>query len=171
MHASALAFLKASARSLPAPTLVVDLGGLNINGSPRSLFPTSRYIAVDLVMGVGVDVVADAAQYTPAEPPDLVLCCEVLEHAPEADKIVTNALRILPAGGTLLITCASPLRAPHSAVDGGRLRPGEFYRGVSDMLLLRWLTTSGVRLSAVQVERNDAAGDLYATARKAAVQA
>lgn len=171
MHAAALAFVKASALALPAPTLVVDLGGLNINGSPRSLFQASRYISVDQVFGVGVDVVADAATYAPTDAPEVVLCCEVLEHAPQGDRIIANALRMLAPGGTLIVTCASLLRAPHSAVDGGRLRPGEFYRGVSDLLLLRWLTTSGVALSALRVELNDGQGDLYATARKAAVQA
>ena len=170
MHDAALAYIKATAHWLPTPTLVVDLGGLNINGSPRHLFPQSEYISVDRVFGVGVDVVGDATTFAPYKAPDLVICAEVLEHADNADAIVRNALTMLAPGGYLLITCASPLRAPHSAVDGGMLRMGEFYRGVPDLLLLRWLTTSGITLATLNVSHNDAAGDLYALARKAAVQ-
>lgn len=167
MHAAAYAYVAAAAAKLRTPTSVVDLGGLNVNGSPRHLFDRSRYTSVDIVFGIGVDVVADAATWRPSEPADLVLCCEVLEHAPNADKIVTNALRIATSGGTVVITCAGPNRAPHSAVDGGPLRAGEFYRNITRDALLEWVQAAGVTLRSVTMREDETIGDLYCTAEVA----
>lgn len=139
MHAEAFAFVSAVLAGLPAPENVVELGGLDFNGSVRGLFNGARYCSVDLVAGKSVDVVADAAEFTPSEPPDLVVCCEVLEHSPRADRIVQNAIRMLVPGGVLLVTCATDPRAPHSAVDGNAVRPGEFYQNVPLEAFRAWL--------------------------------
>ena len=139
MHAEAYAFVRGVLAGLPPPHDVVELGGLDFNGSIRGLFNQTRYCSVDLVPGHSVDVVADAAEYAPPEPPDMVVSCEVLEHSPRADQIVRNAIRMLAPGGVLLVTCATDPRAPHSAVDGNALRPGEWYQNVAPDSLRAWL--------------------------------
>lgn len=141
---------------------VTDLGGRDINGSPRLLFPGARYVAVDVVPGPGVDVVADARTWVPEQPVDCVVCCEVLEHVPDPDRFVAAAWEALKPGGLLVVTAACPPRAPHSAADGGQLRPGEFYRNVDPYLLARWL----IGWKDAEIETHEDRGDVYATARK-----
>lgn len=163
MHAEALAWVAARVGNLPTPALVVDLGGRDVNGSPRRLFgPATRYLAVDHLAGRGVDVVADAATVALREPCDLVLCLEVLEHTPRGGPILANARRLLRPGGTLLVTCAGLGRAPHSTLDGGAVRPGEWYANVAYERLRAWLAAAGFGDRAVEYHRER--GDLYAEA-------
>lgn len=161
MHDEAYAFVRERLAELSPPRNVVELGGLDFNGSVRGLFGDTQYCSVDLVPGKSVDVVADAAEFTPSEPPDLVVCCEVLEHSPHADQIVRNAIRILAPGGVLLVTCATDPRAPHSAVDGMTVRSGEWYQNVPLDAFRTWL-------DGVQVHHLDTLprGDLQCLARK-----
>jgi hypothetical protein len=161
MHPAAYRFVAAivSAGQVP-PGPVVELGGRDVNGSIRSLF-WAPYVSVDMEPGPGVDIVADAATYAPPQPPACVVCCEVLEHALTAPAIVANAGAMLQPGGLLIVTAAGAGRAPHSAVDGGPLRPGEYYRNVEANDLLCWLAG----FVQVRVTTNRAAGDIYATAR------
>ena len=114
-------------------------------------------------------MVADAATWCPAPgpaPPEVVLCCEVLEHTAAAEAIVRNAYALLAPGGRLVVTAAAPGRPPHSAVDGGPLRPGEYYRNVPPGELAGWLREAGFTLEAL--ENHPDRGDVYALARKAA---
>jgi SAM-dependent methyltransferase len=163
MHQEAFEFVREVLAELPAPRTVVELGGRDFNGSVRGLFEPTSYLSVDLLPGKSVDVVADAAEFEPPEPPDLVVCCEVLEHTPAADRIVRNAVRMLAPGGVLLVTCATDPRAPHSAVDGGGLRAGEWYQNVGQDALAAWLVGMDVRHLTVLPR-----GDLQCLAVKAA---
>lgn len=122
---------------------VLDFGGRDINGTVRDIFTAAeKYVAVDLVDGPGVDMVADAATVT-IDPGtwDMVVCCEVLEHVDDttAAAILSNARRHLRPGGRLVVTAAGPSRPPHSAVDGGSLRDNESYRAVTGRMLRAWL--------------------------------
>lgn len=135
---------------------MLEIGGRNINGSIRPLFGAD-YTALDLAPGPGVDIVADAATWEPGETFDAVVCCEVLEHTPDAEAIVATMGKAVGPGGSLIITAACPDRAPHSAVDGGPLRPGEFYRNVDPTDLSRWLRAIGTCEVDVWL-----AGDVYA---------
>lgn len=165
MHAEAFAFVERSLSSIRPRGRVVELGSRNINGSIRPWFASAAsYTGVDMVAGPGVDVVADAVTFEPDQPPDVVLCLEVLEHSPEAAAIVANAARILKSGGWFLVTCATDPRAPHSAVDGGALHPSEYYRNVPPGDLYAWVTGAG--LSIEQFEVDGAAGDLRLLGRK-----
>jgi SAM-dependent methyltransferase len=90
-----------------------------------------------------VDVVADAATWVPDREYDLVVCTEVFEHAERWRDICATAWRAAKPGGRLILTMAGPGRAGHSAVDGGPLRDGEYYRNVdpfdlSDVLTKAW---------------------------------
>lgn len=165
MHKHAFAFLVANESTRP-PGLVIDLGGRDVNGSPRDLFG-EPYRAVDQWAGPGVDVVADAASYESTEPAACVICSETLEHAWDAPEIVANAYRLLQPGGVLLVTAAGTDRPPHSAVDGKALRAGEFYRGIAESDLRRWLvpfTTVTIRTDPGVFKV--AHGDIYARAVK-----
>lgn len=127
------------AEHIGTPESVIDLGGRDVNGHPRSLAPWAFWTVVDIEWGHGVDVVANAATWQAPELVDVVICAEVLEHTPEAAQIVANALTMLKPGGKLILTAAGPDRAEHSAVDGGQLHDGEFYRNVSLGDVVEWL--------------------------------
>lgn len=113
-----------------APRVVVECGSHNVNGTVRDLFPGVAWTGVDPNPGPGVDVCTDFQDYWPHIAPDLVVCCEVLEHTRDVAGIVAHAFEILAKGGLFLVTCATTGRAAHSAFDGGPLRDGEFYRNV-----------------------------------------
>jgi len=111
---------------------VLEVGSRDINGGVRDLLaPEAAYIGVDLREGPGVDVVADFSAYRHPERVDVVLCLEVFEHTPEWREIIDSAHRNLKPGGTLIVTCATTRRPPHSAVNGGALPPGEHYANVA----------------------------------------
>ena len=122
---------------------VAEFGARNINGSVRYLFNAERYVGVDIADGIDVDVVADAASWSPQERFGCIVCAEVLEHTDVAAAIVANAGRLLESGGCFIMTCAGPGREPHSAIDGAAVRDGEFYRNVDEALLESWLDRAG----------------------------
>lgn len=129
MHTEAYEWVRAH---VPAESVeVLDIGGRNINGTCRDLFPfATRYTAVDIADGPGVDIVADAATWTPDREYDVVVCTEVFEHTPVWPDVCRTAHKACKPGGLLILTMAGPGRAGHSAVDGGHLRPGEYYGNV-----------------------------------------
>jgi SAM-dependent methyltransferase len=173
MHTAAYAYVEHMlARHPYAPdAYVVEIGGRDVNGSVRALFhtPAVRYLSTDVSDGIGVDQVADGATLTLDTPADVVVCCEVLEHAANAGDIVANMARIATPGGLLLITAAGAhdtwARAPHSAIDGGDIREGEHYANITPHALSAWLTQAGC--VDVQIWLNAAACDIYASARVA----
>lgn len=144
------------------PCRVLDIGGRSINGTVRYLFPNADYVAIDLADGPGVDVIGDVCDYQ-AEPFDLIVCCEVLEHT-DAD-ILGAAHRLLRDGGTLIVTAAGPTRPPHSSVDGGPVRDGEFYRNVAR----EWLEDA-LRTGWDEVTIDVTGTDIRATAMKGTLQ-
>jgi SAM-dependent methyltransferase len=114
---------------------VLDIGGRDLNGSPRSLFPNaSPYHVLDLRPGPNVDFVGDAATWRPELPAryDLVICTEVFEHTPGWALILQTAMDCLRPGGWLLFTCAGPGRPAHSGIEAVMgLLGDEWYANVS----------------------------------------
>ena len=131
MHPEALAWVAEYAPATGDPASVLDIGGRDINGSPRPLFPaTSRYVTLDALPGA--DITADASTWVPDAVYDAVVCTEVFEHAECWRAILVTAFLACAPGGHLIVTCAGPGRAVHSGVDGGpTLHPGEWYANVS----------------------------------------
>lgn len=165
MHAEAWTFVAQLRATFGSLGHIVELGSRDFNGSVRPLFTGAlSYVGVDLYPGYSVDIVGDAAQFAPSINPDLILCCETLEHAPQADAIVRNAAHILAPGGTLVVTCATDPRAPHSGYDGGHPRDDEYYGNVPPDDLVRWIEQAGLELTCQQVHTSR--GDLYAVAHK-----
>ena len=125
------------------PLQVLEIGSLNINGTARVHWPNARWLGIDRQRGPGVDVVCDFLDWDSHASFDVVVCCEVLEHSSEWRAIVGRVKPLLMAGGCFVGTCAGPLRAPHSAVDGGPLRQGEYYGNLSADDLLSELQAAG----------------------------
>ena len=123
---------------------VLDLGGRNVNGTTRDAFPNAaRYVALDIVDGRDVDIVADAATMQLDDRFDVIVSTELLEHAEHADQIIARAFEHLKPGGTFIATMAGPRRAPHGASGEPYPPPGEFYRNVYPKTLERWLEAAG----------------------------
>jgi len=137
---------------------VLEIGSYNVNGSVRSLFPGVRYMGIDRRPGLGVDLVCDAREADFDEAYDLVLSTEALEHDPEPQQIVRCAWRALRPGGVLLLTAASPERAPHGC-DGGFVGT-EHYAGISPAAMRAMLQD----WQDVVIEHHPERGDVYARA-------
>lgn len=160
MHREAHEFVARTLAALPPRKSVIEVGSRDINGGIRHLLNGAAYTGLDLYEGPGVDIVTDAATWAPPEPVDTVICCEVLEHCAEAEKLCRVAFEWLEQGGVFVVTAAGPERPRHSGIDGGPLRENEPYQAISREALRLWLIDFG----KVQVEVNG--HDIYATARK-----
>src|SRR5512139_114707 len=127
MHSEAYEWVRL--RATGDPVAVLDVGGRYINGSPRDLFPNADpYTVLDIRFGEGVDIVADAASWMPDREYDVVVCCEVFEHAEKWPAILRTIHGALKPGGLAILTMAGPGRMQHSGVDGEhRLLDGEWY--------------------------------------------
>jgi hypothetical protein len=161
MHPDALLFI---GHNIGKPDTVLEYGSLNINGTARATAPHANWFGIDTQAGPGVDLVADASEYVHTHPVDVVVCAEVLEHSPKAGAITRNAWLSLKPSGLFLMTCATDGRAPHSAVDGGPVRPDEYYRNVPADDYRITLEHVGFDVEALEV--HPVRGDLYVRARK-----
>jgi len=132
---------------------VLDIGGRDLNGSPRRLFPNAApYDVLDLYPGPNVDIVADATSWRlpgprGAERPfyDLVVCTEVFEHLKGWPAVIRTAYEVLRPGGWLLFTCAGPGRPIHSGIEPvwGLLPDEEHYANVSPEEIAEELRVQG----------------------------
>lgn len=169
MHREAMQYVSSQVRRhhLNAPGVrVLDLGGRNVNGTPRRLFTrAAAYVAVDLRDGPGVDIVADAADLYLDERFDVVVSTELLEHTPSGAAIVATAWRHLTPDGVFLATMAGPGRAPHGASGESKPPRGEWYRNVTPVELDGWLEQAGFAEWYV----NQLGTDLRCRAKRAAV--
>ncbi|MEJ7763880.1 MAG: methyltransferase domain-containing protein [Acidimicrobiales bacterium] len=164
MHPEAFQFL---ADNTPkSARTVLDVGGRDINGSPRSLFPGAHFTAVDPIDGPGVDVVADITKWADERTFTVVICAEVLEHVKNWQAVVAACFQRVRPGGTLLLTAATDGRDPHSAYDGGPIRPDEHYRNVQGDKLKAALAEVGA--VKVDVVSHPGRGDVYAVAHRRA---
>jgi SAM-dependent methyltransferase len=117
---------------------ILDIGGRDLNGSPRQFFPNANpYHVVDLRPGPNVDIVADAGgddiwNFCTPGTYDMVICTEVFEHAQNWRNILLTAWEVLRPGGRIVFTCAGPGRPEHSGIEPvWGLIDGEFYANVS----------------------------------------
>jgi len=162
MHAEAYEYVQRFATD--ATLSVLDIGGRNVNGTVRDLFPAADYTALDVLPGDGVDIVADAATWTPDRTYDLIVCTEVFEHTPDWPAILCTAYIAAAPGARIVLTMAGPGRPEHSAIDGGPLRPDEHYRPVDPDELAVCLAAAD--WAQVDVEFRPSPADTRATATK-----
>jgi SAM-dependent methyltransferase len=165
VHDQAMAWIAKHATS--EPVTVLDIGGRDLNGSPRPLFPgATLYVVLDIRPGEVVGIVADASDWDPGDQRfDVVICAETFEHAANWRAICRTAYAACAPGGRLIVTTAAPGRPPHSAVDGQfRLLPGEHYANIRPAELERVLIEAG--WADVVIDVQPAPADVRATAVK-----
>ena len=156
MHDAAMSYVARTVDSLGLRGGdVLDLGGRDINGTPRHLFDASSYVVVDAAGDRSVDVVADARTLELDRLFDVVVSTELLEHTDGGAEIVAAAFRHLRDGGVFVATMAGPGRAPHSATGTMRIPPGEWYRNVEPDELDGWLNKAGFSEWQVDVLADD----------------
>lgn len=169
MHIEAQTYITRKAHDLygaRAAIDVVEFGGLDVNGGLRHLYPKANWLSVDFMPGPGVDEVADIvvwdARYRRF---DLVICAEVLEHAPDPHGIIAKARSACRQEAAFIVTAACDPRAQHGAYDPdgtyGAL-PGEHYKNIEPAMLLDWL---GRYFTMIEVVVDGKRGDVYACAR------
>ena len=131
VHAEALEWVGRWAHGV-SPLLVLDVGGRDINGNPDHLFhEDSTWHVVDLHAGPRVTWVGDFLDFGCVDRFDVVTHLEVAEHTAEWPEHLSHACHLLdPYEGAMVFTAAGPNRQPHSHVDGGALREGEYYENV-----------------------------------------
>lgn len=150
--------------SMPKKPRILDLGGRDINGSIRDLFPAdSVWLGVDIEAGPGVDLVMDCTQPWPDSMVkfDMVVCTEVLEHVEKWRDLVKTCSQALFPEGILFLTAASEGRRPHGASGAMWPAAGEWYQNVHASDLDETLGEL-FRYSAVTYNPNP--GDVYAWA-------
>lgn len=106
-------FVRRCSRFWPAGAHVLEVGSLNVNGSPRDAMPESigPYIGVDLHKGPGVDMVLDACkvnEFFGCEQFDVVISTEMLEHVRDWRPVIYNMLAAAKPNGFVCITTRSP---------------------------------------------------------------
>lgn len=92
---------------------VLEVGSLNVNGSPRKYFWFCNYCGIDLMPGKGVDIVTSFSPQFNREPVDVIISTEMLEHNSTWRYSLLRMYVLLKPGGLLLITCAGPDRPEH----------------------------------------------------------
>lgn len=88
---------------------VLEVGSLNVNGSPRSVFQadSDSYCGVDVMAGSDVDVVCDGERLLerfPDDKFDTIICMECLEHTIRPWIIIDNMKKLLKPRGHLWIS-------------------------------------------------------------------
>lgn len=137
MHPEAWRWLEVQIRPrLMDAARVADLGGADVNGSPRPLFsPKTEYRVIDNREAPNVGLVVDATTWwPPAEwraSFDVVLSTEVFEHVQQWRAVLYNLWLLLKPGGVCLVTCATDPRPAHSALGVVPPPPGEWYGNVA----------------------------------------
>lgn len=88
---------------LPAHPVVLDVGGRIQPYLP--MLPGVNYVAIDLRCTPLVTVVAHAEQIPfSSERFDLVLCTQMLEYAPDPQRVISEIHRVLKPGGALILS-------------------------------------------------------------------
>lgn len=169
MHSEALDFLRRVRGEHPRLFLrsrVLECGSYEMNGSPRDLFQEASYTGLDWRAGPGVDEVCLVHDYRPAQPFDVVLSMEMLEHDPHWQRSLQAMIGFLAPGGALLLTWAAPGRAEHEvdcAPQAG------YYRGLSANEVFEVVASAPVKWHTVQVAQTRGGLDCQLLAVKPAV--
>jgi SAM-dependent methyltransferase len=84
---------------------VLELGSLNVNGSPRKHF-RGPYLGIDIQAGPGVDMVTNAhtVDTVLTEQYDVTVCVEMLEHDDAPWLSMRAAHEVTAPGGMLIVT-------------------------------------------------------------------
>jgi SAM-dependent methyltransferase len=144
MHGSVMNYLRAKvSRAEVEGKDVLEIGSYNVNGTPRDVFipfAPKQYLGIDQGAGPGVDRVIDASnlvQELGSDKFDVVLSTEMLEHAQDWRKAVSNMKAVTKPGGLLYVTTRGPGFPFHGFPhDYWRYTVADFRRIFMDMEIL-----------------------------------
>lgn len=119
MHASAYHFATTALDEAEVRgKAVIEAGAMDVNGTVRPAIEAhgpASYIATDMRLGVGVDVVCTAedlprqfSQMGDDGVADVVISTEMLEHAADWQAAMRGMTRVLKPGGLLVLTTRGP---------------------------------------------------------------
>ena len=101
---------------------VLDIGSINLNGSSKKFFGND-YFGIDLINGPNVDMVLDGQNLHKLKKKfDIIISCEVFEHASNWKKIFQAMFDNLKSSGIIIFSCASTGRLEHGT---NRTNPAE----------------------------------------------
>ena len=159
---------------------VLEVGSLDVNGSVRgdimALGP-AEYVGIDIRPGPGVDVLCDAgdlvAQFGEGAF-DVVVSTELLEHARDWRRVISNIKRVTAPGGVMIVSTRSyGVDFHRRPFDYWRYEKEDFQEIFSDVLvedLVLDPTDPGLLIKARKpapfVERNLAGLALYSILRR-----
>lgn len=93
---------------------VLDVGSLDINGGPHTLFTSSEYVGVDLGAGRNVTHVGRGEDLTFADDLfDVAMSSECFEHNQQWRETLSNMIRMTREGGLIVFSAAGTGRAEH----------------------------------------------------------
>jgi hypothetical protein len=156
---------------------VIEIGGRDVNGRAHDGFgPTLVWLVNDIAPGPDVEVVMPGHEFLIEQRGmhwDCVVSCEVFEHTNTWREIVTAAAGAVKSCGWMIVTCASPGRAPHSAIDGGAVRPDEYYANVDPVEFRVVADLAGWHVEFLEIDKSwgrprSHTGDLFALLRHCA---
>jgi len=134
MHASSMMAMQKFFDRYVSPILqsgahisVLDVGGMDVNGSYRVMFshPCVRYVATDMAFGPGVDHV-QVDPYTlpfPGGSFDIVISGQTFEHCPRFWDLAVEMGRVLKQEGVMALICPSAGPIHRYPVDCYRFLP------------------------------------------------
>lgn len=130
MHESVLTFcFQALGPAEVEGKSVLEVGSANVNGSVRpqiEAMKPRKYVGIDLAHGPGVDVVCAVENLPDDVDADLVVSCEMLEHAQDWKAAFARMARA--ARETLVLTCRGPGFPYHNPPDYWRFTPSDLWR-------------------------------------------
>lgn len=143
---------------------ILDIGGADINGSIKNLFPNWSYVSIDVRPGNNVDVVGDASEWkADGRKFDVIVCCEVFEHTSKWMKIIENVADcLLKENGLFVGTMAGTGREPHKCDGNPLLDDSEYYKNIEEHELVKALRDN--QFIEIHVDRLNS--DLRFIARK-----
>ncbi len=146
MHPAAMKGFTSNLEALPAgfrhggQIRALDLGGADVNGTVHAALAgwldLAQLDVLDIAPGPGVTIVGDARETNwfhtgSAEPYDIVISTEMLEHVDGWPDSIETAATVLRPGGWFIGTAASIGRRPHGARGEYDPPTGEHYGNVS----------------------------------------
>lgn len=137
MHKRVLDFVESIKEKYPKyfeNVRVLDMGSLNINGTPRHLFEGCEYMGIDRLPGNGVDIVSLVHEFEDTKGFDVVITNGTLEHDKYCDLTVKRGWELLKAGG-IFIGSAAGVRCNRHNIECGI---DNYYQNISREKVEQW---------------------------------
>lgn len=118
---------------------VLDVGGVDLNGSYKSIFKDAEYLSLD--RHEGVDIQVDGYEWPDdLDPFDIVISGQTLEHDPHFWLTAQNMSRVTKPGGLLVIIVPSKGPVHQYPLDCYRFLPDSM-QVLADIMKVRLMET------------------------------